>query len=265
MSVPRRLFASIHDVSPRFESEIDRLRDLLQHHVGDRLALLVVPNHWQQSPIVAGSGFATRLRHWAEGGFEVFLHGFYHRDGSTHADATDRLRARFMTAGEGEFLGLDRAEAAARIRSGTSLLEDITGRRLAGFVAPAWLYGRGTLEALAECDIPIAEDHLHVWSPTTGEQLSRSPVITWASRSAARRTTSMVAARALRGLPFSDLRVGVHPGDCSSPRILESIERTFRIVARSRCASAYADFRTDQWRRDFQYSSAARASSGLAK
>ena len=64
----RLLLASIHDVSPRFESEVDRLIDLLAPHVGTRLAMLVVPNHWGDAPIVPGSPFAGRLRSWAEQG-----------------------------------------------------------------------------------------------------------------------------------------------------------------------------------------------------
>ena len=49
---PRRiLLASIHDVSPRFESEVDELLDLLAPHVGARLAMLVVPNHWSSAPL----------------------------------------------------------------------------------------------------------------------------------------------------------------------------------------------------------------------
>src|SRR3954464_10956887 len=114
-SVPRLLLASIHDVSPRFESEVDRLLDLLRPHVGDRLAMLVVPNHWGEAPIVPGSPFARRLRRWAEAGTEIFLHGYFHRDEKRHGAAADRLRARFMTAGEGEFLALSRDEAAAPI------------------------------------------------------------------------------------------------------------------------------------------------------
>ena len=54
----RLLLASIHDVSPRFEGEVDRLLDLLAPHVGKRLAMLVVPNHWGDAPIVPGSASA---------------------------------------------------------------------------------------------------------------------------------------------------------------------------------------------------------------
>src|SRR6476646_443527 len=87
----RLLLASIHDVSPRFEGEVDRLLDLLSPHVGTRLAMLVVPNHWGDAEIVPGSRFATRLRGWADEGVEMFLHGFFHRDDSRHEGTADRL------------------------------------------------------------------------------------------------------------------------------------------------------------------------------
>jgi predicted deacetylase len=240
----RLLLASIHDVSPRFESEVDGLADLLRSHVGHRIALLVVPNHWGDAPIVPGSPFAARLRRWAEAGLEIFLHGFFHRDEARHSGAADRVRASFMTAGEGEFLGLDRSAAATRILEGRNLLEDITGRPIAGFVAPAWLYGQGAMEALGDCSIPLAEDHLRVWSPASGRQLARGPVITWASRTRPRLVSSLIAAAALRHAPLKILRVGVHPPDIRHPALVRSIQTTFRSAARSRRPAAYADLLT---------------------
>jgi uncharacterized protein len=243
MSPPARrlLLASIHDVSPRFESEVDRLLELLGCHVGMRMAMLVVPNHWGDAPIVPGSPFATRLRAWAEQGVEMLLHGFYHQDGSEHAGAGDRLRARFMTAGEGEFLGLSRAEAAERIAKGRSLVEQVIGRSIDGFVAPAWLYGDGALEALRESSLPIAEDHFRVWSPTTGRQLARGPVITWAGRTRLRLLSSLGAAAALRHVPLKVLRIGVHPPDVRHRPLVESIGKTLSLARRTRVPARYSD------------------------
>lgn len=241
MSADRILLASIHDVSPRFEGEVDRLLDALAPHVGGKLAMLVVPNHWGSSPILPGSSFAGRLRTWAESGIEMFLHGLGHRDDSLHARARDRLRARFMTAGEGEFLGLGRAEAAARIERGRAIIEQVTGRPIAGFIAPAWLYGPGALEALEDCAIPIAEDHMRIWSPASGRELGRGPVITWASRTRFRLASSLAAASFLRRAPIKSLRIGVHPPDCGHPALMRSINATFQLAARNRRIARYSD------------------------
>ncbi|HYX47807.1 MAG TPA: DUF2334 domain-containing protein [Sphingomicrobium sp.] len=237
----RLLLASIHDVSPRFESEVDELVDLLAPYVGQRIAMLVVPNHWGDAPIQPRSPFASRLRGWADAGVEMFLHGYFHRDSSRTRGAADRFRARFMTAGEGEFLSLSREQAEARIHEGRALLEDVIGRRIDGFVAPAWLYGDGARAALEHCAIPIAEDHLHVWSPAKGGQLANGPVITWASRTRLRLASSLVAAAALRRAPIEVLRIGVHPPDCRHPPLVRSIRKTFRAAARSRRVAAYSD------------------------
>lgn len=236
----RLLLPSIHDVSPRFEGEVDRLRDLLGGYVGARLALLVVPNHWGDAPIVPGSPFATRLRAWSDEGLDIFLHGYFHRDETRHRAVGDRMRARYATAGEGEFLGLSREQAARRIADGRALIEHVIGRPVDGFVAPAWLYSRGTLAALEDCAMPLAEDHFRVWSPATGDRLVRGPVITWASRSQLRLASSLAAAATLRRVPLHVLRIGVHPPDCRHPALLRSIERTFEIACGSRRAAAYS-------------------------
>ena len=240
----RLLLASIHDVSPRFESEIDRLMEILSPHVGDRLAMLVVPNHWGDAPIVPGSGFAGRLRRWADAGIEMFLHGYFHRDQSDHQGSADRLRARFMTAGEGEFLGLSRDVASERIDKGRKLIEDVIGRPIDGFVAPAWLYGEGALTALSEARIPLAEDHMRVWSPADGTRLAWGPVITWASRTRMRLASSLAAAAALRRTPLDVLRIGVHPPDCHHPMLVTSIDKTFRVARNSRRPARYSELLT---------------------
>jgi uncharacterized protein len=241
-SPPRRLLlASIHDVSPRFEAEVDELVDMLGEHVGLRLAMLVVPNHWGDAPIMPGSAFATRLRGWADAGVEMFLHGYHHRDEARHEASADRLRARFMTAGEGEFLGLSRDEAAERISTGRVLIEDVIGRRIDGFVAPAWLYGDGARQALRDAAIPLAEDHFRVWSPASGRQLASGPVITWASRTRMRLASSLAAAALLRHAPLEVLRVGVHPPDVRHPALVRSIGKTFRTVVQKRRPGRYSD------------------------
>jgi len=238
------LLVSIHDVSPKFEAQVDRLVGLVTRHMdAPRFAMLVVPDHWGEAPITPGSAFATRLRDWADRGVEMFLHGWYHRDEARHGSAADRFRARHMTAGEGEFLGLDHETAVQRMRDGKALLEDIVGRPVAGFVAPAWLYGPGALAAAKDCGFALLEDHMRVWSPVSGQVLCRGPVITWASRSRARIASSLaVAATARAFLPRRrGMRLAVHPGDIGVPALVASIDRTIGTLARGGRFGRYAD------------------------
>ncbi|MEJ2459876.1 MAG: polysaccharide deacetylase family protein, partial [Novosphingobium sp.] len=207
-----------------------------------RFAMLVVPDHWGANPLQADRAFCRRLRGWSESGVEMFVHGWFHKDKAHHRGATS-LKARYMTASEGEFLGLSRSEAARRMREGRDLIEDTIGRPVAGFIAPAWLYGPGAHEALAESGFALAEDHFRVWRPEDGHILARGPVITWASRSRWRTASSIGFAALARSALHSlqTVRVAVHPGDVTKPEILSSIDRTMAAFAARRAVSRYGD------------------------
>lgn len=240
----KRLLASIHDVSPHFESAIDRLADRLQALLGaPRFAMLVVPDYWGRAPLASAPAFRARLRHWADQGVEMILHGWSHHDDARHQSAAAAFKARHLTAGEGEFLGLSYDVASRRMRNGRALLEDAIGRPVTGFVAPAWLYGPGALLALRDVGFAFAEDHFRVWRPADDEILCRGPVVTWASRSRARQASSLafaaLARQALKPLPT--VRVAVHPGDAAVPAILSSVDRTIGTLARGRDLASYAE------------------------
>lgn len=240
------LLASIHDVGPRFEREVDQLADLLSGILGGpRFAMLVVPDHWGDAPLAGNKAFQSRLRGWADQGIEMFVHGWFHKDLAEHSGAA-AFKAKHMTAGEGEFLGLSREVAAQRMADGRKLIEDAIGREVAGFIAPAWLYGEGAREALTESGFALAEDHMRVWRPADGKVLAKGPVITWASRSVPRQLSSRffsgLARHALHGQKV--MRIAVHPGDTTVPALLSSIAKTYSAFAERRPAGRYADLLT---------------------
>lgn len=240
---PRRLLASIHDVGPGSATAVDQLVEIFARHLGEaKFAMLVVPDHWGKHPLADDADFGRRLRNWSDAGVEMFVHGWFHRDYADHSGLA-ALKARHMTASEGEFLGLSRDEAARRMREGKALVEDIIGREAAGFIAPAWLYGKGALEALQASGFALAEDHMRVWIPETGQTVSRGPVITWASRTRARTASSLAVARLARSAlhPLRDVRLAVHPGDVSKQSLVESIEATLAAFASRRKAARYRD------------------------
>ena len=237
------LLASIHDVGPRFEREVDQLAQLLSGILGGpKFAMLVVSNHWGEAPLASAPAFQRRLRDWADQGVEMFVHGWFHKDLAAHSGAA-AFKAKHLTAGEGEFLGLSREVAAQRMADGRKLIEDAIGRPVAGFIAPAWLYGDGARAALAASDFALAEDHLRVWQPASGRVLAKGPVITWASRSRPRQLSSRFFAGLARHAlhPQQVVRVAVHPGDVTVPALLGSITKTFSAFAARRPAGRYAD------------------------
>jgi uncharacterized protein len=240
------LLASIHDVGPRFEREVDQLADQLSRILGGpKFAMLVVPDHWGEAPLSANRAFQRRLRDWADQGVEMFVHGWFHKDLATHSGAAS-FKAKHMTAGEGEFLGLTREEASRRMADGRKLVEDAIGRSAAGFIAPAWLYGPGALAALTDNGFALAEDHMKVWQPATGKVLAKGPVITWASRTRPRELSSRFFAGLARNFlhPQKVMRIAVHPGDTTVPALIGSIEATYTAFAERRPAGRYADLLT---------------------
>ena len=233
------LLVSIHDVSPKFTGEIERLVGLVEPRTGaGRFAMLVVPDHWGDAPIAGDAAFQRRLRAWAAAGVEMFVHGWSHRDASPRG-----FGAKHMTAGEGEFSGLTRGEALRRMKAARAVVEDALGAPAAGFIAPAWLYSDGARAALAEAGFPLAEDHLRIWHPPSGRVLARGPVITWATRTPLRKATSIVAAAAARRLLASlpTVRLAVHPADIRHPATLASIEKSLKILLKRRSPASYSD------------------------
>lgn len=242
------LLASIHDVGPRFESEVDRLADLIGTVLGGpKFAMLVVPDHWGLAPLGEAAAFRARLRQWADQGVEMFVHGWFHKDLAEYDGGLAGFKAKHMTAGEGEFLGLSQEEAARRMADGKALIEDAIGRPAAGFIAPAWLYGPGAMAALRQSGLVLAEDHMRVWDARTDRTLCRGPVVTWASRSRRRQLSSLAVAALARSLfhPMPVARIAVHPGDTRVPALMDSISRTFASFARARPAGRYADLLRD--------------------
>jgi uncharacterized protein len=241
---PKRLLASIHDVTPYHADRLDRLIPLVERIVGPgRYALLVVPDFHRSGLLRDNLAFANRLRSWADAGCEIFLHGFSHLDESQHISRAAQIKAERLTAGEGEFLGLDYGDATSRLQDGRSMLEDIIGRPVAGFIAPAWLCGSDSLKALVDQGFSLAENHFRVWNPQTDAVLARGPVITYASRSLPRLASSILWSRiaTIALTKAQTVRFAVHPHDVDSPRLMREIERALQAFTATHAPSAYAD------------------------
>lgn len=240
----KRLLVTVHDVSPKHMDRLRTIDSLLQDNgIEAKYGMLVVPNFWNDWAIEDHPDFCAWLRSREEAGVEMILHGFYHRDLSAHLSLTTAFKAAVMTAREGEFLGLDHDTAVSRIRDGQAILGKVLQKAPKGFIAPAWLYGEGAHSALKATGIPFAEDHMKVWNPVTGQLLSRSPVISYASRSLARIASSLAWSRIA---PFAlhaarDVRIAIHPHDVDVPSLVREMKRLIRLMLKTRAPTHYCD------------------------
>jgi uncharacterized protein len=247
MTTTRRLLASIHDVTPYHLHRLERLVPMVEEVVGKgKFALLVVPDFHREGRIDADSAFARRLRGWADDGCDIFLHGFTHLDDSKHASIGTALKARRLTAGEGEFLGLSFDQADRKLVEGRAMVEDVIGRPVTGFIAPAWLYSPDSLRAIAHQGFALCEDHFRVWNPQDAKIHARGPVVTYASRTPSRLLSSLLWSR-IATVVLSRAKVvrfAVHPNDVDAPELVAEISRALRAFSRSHVPSSYVELQS---------------------
>ena len=165
-----------------------------------RPALLVVPNFHGRAPLHESPSFLRRLRKWIEEGCEPLLHGFYHLADTPVDPKRHPIRwalSRTLTAGEGEFLNLDRKTIEQRIADGRKQLESLLDVPIKGFVPPAWLRNSGLFSALRTQGFAYTEGHIFLYD-LSGRHRLRAPALGFSGRTPARAASSIRFAQALR-------------------------------------------------------------------
>jgi uncharacterized protein len=244
------IMIALHDVTPFHLSRLRRAESLFFELGIERATYLFIPDYHRASPAGANPEFLSWCRAPRPHAVEWLLHGYYHLqdpdDGSPIAPL-DRMRMKLLTGGEGEFLPLSPQDQRNRIARGMTMFESCLGRRPSGFIAPAFLYRPELLPLLAGCGLKYTEDHRHIIRLDPLRR-RRSPVLTWATRTVARKYGSIVAAPLLLRLWTNEpiLRIAVHPFDFDHSETIASIRSVLRRVLANRrqILPAEVDFET---------------------
>lgn len=212
----RWLVVSFHGLAPHTQRPCQELLLQLAELGVPRASLLVVPRWHGMETILERPFFLRWLRSLAEEGHEVCLHGLTHRAEAPPRGPVSALVRRIYTAGaagEGEFYGIGREQAEARVREGLEIFA-AAGLRTRGFVAPGWLLSPAGREVLRRrgFEYTVTLRHFHL----LGEDLRiPAPTVVFSTRSFLRRSLSPLIGRARfaasRRQPI--LRVSVHPQD----------------------------------------------------
>ena len=173
----------------------------------------------------------------------------------------DRFRSATATAGEGECLQLNAEELGEMLVDGKKLVEDIIGRPVRGFVAPAWLEPSGFGHVLARHGFAWHESALWVERLVPGDKRRhRFPVLGFATRTTSRRIASLaycgglglIADMAPRLLAPS-VRLALHPSDLGSPSVLAMVEDLLHGLSFKHKAMTYVRALSHRrtWHRDW--------------
>ena len=216
----RGLCIAIHDVAPATWSECETLLQMLERIGPLPVTLLVVPDYHHRGRADRAPSFVRAVNTHVVAGAEVALHGYFHLDeAGPPRDPVAWVRRQVLTDREGEFAALTADEAASRIERGRAQLE-ACGWNVSGFVPPAWLAGKGALEAIRYSGLSYTSSYTHLTRLTDGARIG-APCLTASVRTAWRRLGSRLwlntVAMAVAGAPL--VRIALHPSDARFPRM----------------------------------------------
>ena len=236
----KSLVVSLHDVSPLTQSLCDQILVQLRELGIGQVSLLIIPNHHGRAPIGESPAFQRWLSRAIEAGHEPVLHGYYHRRERGKADSlVRRVMTEFYTAGEGEFYNLSSGEAATLLERGLADLSFLP-RKIAGFIAPAWLLGAEAEVAVRELGF-LYTTRLSKVRVFNGNGDIASQSLVWSTRAGWRISMSLVWNRSL-SLCLSGaqlVRIGIHPPDAQHGMVWKQIRKLISAAGRSRRCASY--------------------------
>jgi predicted deacetylase len=242
-----KLVVSVHDVTPFHFKRLLKAETLCQEIGLRKLTYLFIPNYHGCSSSKDHPDFVAWCRKDRPFQVEWYLHGYYHLEDRPNQRGQDGFWRRhvkqcFLTASEGEFLSLDAEIQRRRLESGRAHFRYCLRCEPDGFVAPAWLFDSELLTLLKEAGFRYTEDRHRIFS-LAGNRSLRSPVITWATRSAPHKYGSLVVCPVLSRLWKAEtvLRVAIHPFDLDHHQTTASIRKVLTSLMKAREQSFYRE------------------------
>ncbi|PWB33374.1 DUF2334 domain-containing protein [Pseudomonas sp. SDI] len=209
----RSVLLVLHDVAPEtwpdyrpFVEAVDALGNV-------PMTWLVVPDFHKRNDLEHAPDFRRMLERRLLRGDELALHGYYHADDDPPPRSPRAWFMRRVYTWEGEFYGLDEAQALYRLEAGIALFQRHHWP-LSGFVAPAWLMSAGTRQALRQLPLRYTSDRQHLYRLPDFSRV-RAPGLVWSARSAWRRGLSKAFSELheQRLQQAATVRLGLHPVD----------------------------------------------------
>ncbi len=238
----RQVLISLHDVTPFHMKRMKYAEELFVQWGIAKVSYLFIPDYHNRSDTLTPSEVKD-YRNWIHNNrnFQVqwMLHGYSHLELSTLSETklspAAACKRKLLTAGEAEFLSLDRQATMEKIKKGQAVFESHMNTRPKGFIAPAWLFNKYLVACLKELGFLFTEDHKKIYLLDQNRQLT-VPVITWATRTFIRKYSSILFCPLL-GRIWSNrkvIRIAMHPFDFDHPETVANIGNIIRRVVKYR-------------------------------
>ncbi len=203
----------LHDVAPSTWADYQPFIEAVDALGNVPMTWLVVPDFHRHNTLDDHPVFCRQLDARVARGDELALHGYFHDDQEPGPTTPRDWFMRRVYTHEGEFYGLSRETALARLRAGIDVFQRYDWP-LHGFVAPAWLMSDGTRQALRELPLSYTSDPQHLYRLPDFTAID-APGLVWSARSAWRRRVSKIVSeqRQQRWRQAPVIRLGLHPVD----------------------------------------------------
>lgn len=141
---------SIHDVTPKFNSEIKRISDEFDKRAFEARSFGIVPNYERNYDISYDNEFLSWLRKRQEKGDELIFHGYTHfSDKRLYKGFIDWFKGEIFSQGEAEFQNLDYDETKERLKKGSEIMEKLNISSN-GFIPPCWITNKASRKAIKD-------------------------------------------------------------------------------------------------------------------
>lgn len=238
----RALCVSIHDVAPDTWSRCQHWLQAIEAVANIPVTLLAVPKYHHHKTYHQ-TQFDRLLDKRMAIGDELALHGYSHLDEAT---APTTLWNKFVrnvyTLREAEFYAIDADEARRRLYCGLAWFNR-NRWPITGFVAPAWLLGPGSWQALQEFPFKYTTT-MRRFHLLPGHEAIHSPSLVYSARNAWLKHLSF-ARNAIVYQHFQHapiLRIGLHPNDALHPDIVKNTQRLIGKFLQDRIAMTKIGF-----------------------
>jgi peptidoglycan/xylan/chitin deacetylase (PgdA/CDA1 family) len=155
----------IHDATPAYARETQRMIEDLAPLLGRRFSFGVVPDWRGDWPLAAHPDYCRRIHESSE---ELLLHGYFHQRRKGWGPTT------LLAEGCDEMNGLDAEETRRTLERGQCVFTEVFGQPARGFLAPGWQPGHVRAK---ENDVGL--DHALGFFSLESRTGRRVPLATW--------------------------------------------------------------------------------------